>query len=205
MEGWSPRTLLRTGLSTLDDHGNIVSVWNFADWDAIFCTIDTDEDCLSNCVKTGHIQAAPRVDSTESPVIAGNILVGFGCGSSPPFDSFDYDGTAASTLEQLVVNPYHPLEDQVSSIEYQHLYAGMPDLENKVGESNYVDDMRDCIMFRFWAACTEFAAAVLFLRALTCTLKLSEDVVVELVEALLLVYKRSWGLSEVADNELTPR
>ena len=41
MENWSPQTKLRVGLSTLDDNGNIVSIWNFGDWGETLNDIDT--------------------------------------------------------------------------------------------------------------------------------------------------------------------
>ena len=43
MENWSPRTKLRVGLCTLDDDGNIVSIWNFGEWGEVLNGIDIVE------------------------------------------------------------------------------------------------------------------------------------------------------------------
>ena len=82
---WSPQTSLRYGFSTLDDNGNIVSVWNFGDWGETLREIYSDEESLDKgcvAVKEGVVDAVEDVKSSEveaEPVSTGVDRSGDDC------------------------------------------------------------------------------------------------------------------------------
>ena len=58
MEDWSPSTMVRYGFSRVDDNGDIVSIWNFAELDRHLKEVESGEDVLA-VITSG----APESDS----------------------------------------------------------------------------------------------------------------------------------------------
>ena len=108
MDGYSPRTSVRYGLSRVDSDGNIVSVWNWPDFDSILHEIESETNEADSVqeaggalgdgklLSTGTLDIVPRV-LAEDPIFKAAIT-GLcstdteGLGMSPPLFATAFHG-----------------------------------------------------------------------------------------------------------------
>ena len=110
MEPMSPQTMLRVGLCTLDDEGNIVSIWNFGEWGRVLNDIESP-DVMQNS-NAGILDVAEGLRVVADP---------------------STDGDNRSTSRDVEVQPLEDMPSQEGSDGLVDELVGPENLQNSEG------------------------------------------------------------------------